>query len=145
MKLLAFLCGLLVGSIALGEAVIQPRKDVKLTIGGNIEYEFVDVEGEGGFKSLEGSTLRPDQRSPYVKMDEASIRMTVEFSENTELYLKYKFSDSSANIDINVLKVKFPELDALEVGRDRPIVATKRKTESWPLIATAYWKSKKIT
>ncbi len=144
MKRIAIVGLAILGSeVALAEATVVSRSGLLIKIGGEIEYEFVDVEGKGGFSNADGSTLRPSQRSPYIAMDEASLKFDVIYSENLELFLKYKFSGSEATLDISLATYKLPDWGArIEFGKDEPIVAPSRKTESYPLIGTAFWKGR---
>ncbi len=144
MKRIAIVGLAILGSeVALAEATVVSRSGLLIKIGGEIEYEFVDVEGKGGFSNTDGSTLRPSQRSPYIAMDEASLKFDVIYSENLELFLKYKFSGSEATLDISLATYKLPDWGArIEFGKDEPIVAPSRKTESYPLIGTAFWKGR---
>ncbi len=144
MKRIAIVGLAILGSeVALAEATVVSRSGLLIKIGGEIEYEFVDVEGKGGFSNADGSTLRPSQRSPYIAMDEASLKFDVIYSENLALFLKYKFSGSEATLDISTATFKLPDWGArIEFGKDEPIVAPSRKTESYPLIGTAFWKGR---
>ena len=94
---------------------------VKIELSGEVEMEFIDVEGERTEEIINGFKLI---YSPTI-----SYRFSLRFNDNgayaDKHYLLYKKND-----------LRF------ELGKNRPAVALKRETEGYPLIGTAYWKGR---
>ena len=112
-------------------------------MGGEIEMEFVDVEGKGGFFHRDLPYQKVKTRSPQVKMDKAVLSAVVKQSENLNYKLEFRFSDSKAYVDKHYARFHLPSLNTrLEMCKNKPFIATNRRTVAYPLLGTAFWKGR---
>ena len=114
---------------------------VKIELSGEVEVEFVDVEGKGGAGNREGFLKKIETRSPHTRIDKAVLDFKVIYSPTISYRFSLRFNDNRAYADKHYLLYKKDDL-RVEVGKNRPAVALKRKTEGYPLIGTAYWKGR---
>ena len=114
---------------------------INIELSGEVEMEFVDVEGKGGAGNRETFLKKIETRSPYTRIDKAVLDFSVIYSPTISYRFSLRFNDNGAYADKHYLLYKNNDL-RLEVGKNRPAVALKRKTEGYPLIGTAYWKGR---
>ena len=54
-----------------------------------------------------------------------------------------RFGDQKAYIDKHYARLNVPSINTqFEIGKNKPMIAIKRKTEGYPLIGTAFWKGR---
>ena len=114
---------------------------VKIDISGEVEMEFIDVEGKGGTANREALRQEVYTRSPHTRIDKAVLDFKVYYTENITYRLSFNFDDNKGFADKYYLKYKNGNTQ-IKIGKDRPAVALKRITEGYPLIGTAYWKGR---
>ncbi len=124
---------------------IHSATGLDIELGGEVQFEFINVEGLGGFANEDLTYQKVKNRSPYMQIDKAVLEADIQYSENLIYHLEYRFDDDEAYIDKNYAKVKLPNLHTrLELGKNRPFVSAKRHTEGYPLIGTAFWKGREV-
>jgi len=114
---------------------------VKIDISGEVEMEFIDVEGKGGTANREALRQEVYTRSPHTRIDKAVLDFKVYYTENITYRLSFNFNDNKGYADKYYLKYNNDNTQ-IKIGKDRPAVALKRITEGYPLIGTAYWKGR---
>jgi len=114
---------------------------VKIELSGEVEVEFIDVEGKGGAGNRGGFLKKIETRSPHTRIDKAVLDFKVIYSPTISYRFSLRFNDNRAYADKHYLLYKKDDL-RVEIGKNRPAVALKRKTEGYPLIGTAYWKGR---
>ena len=114
---------------------------VQIEMSGEVEMEFIDVEGEGGAANREALRQEVFTRSPHTRIDKAVLDFKVYYSENITYRVSFNFDDNKGFADKYYLKYKNDNTQ-IKIGKDRPAVALKRVTEGYPLIGTAYWKGR---
>ena len=55
---------------------------IDIDLKGKVEFEFVDVEGEGGAINSTEFIQKIQTRSPYVRIDKAVLNFKILYSEN---------------------------------------------------------------
>ena len=55
---------------------------IDIDLKGKVEFEFVDVEGEGGATNSTEFIQKIQTRSPYVRIDKAVLNFKILYSEN---------------------------------------------------------------
>jgi len=122
---------------------IKSMSGLDVKIGGELEMEFVDVEGAGGFTNQDLAIQRVKNRSPHMRIDKAVLAARVDYSENLYYTVEFRFGDQDANVDRHYARLNVPSLSTrFELGKNKPMIAEKRQTEGYPLIGTAYWKAR---
>ena len=114
---------------------------VQIEMSGEVEMEFIDVEGEGGAANREALRQEVYTRSPHTRIDKAVLDFKVYYSENITYRVSFNFDDNKGFADKYYLKYNNDNTQ-IKIGKDRPAVALKRVTEGYPLIGTAYWKGR---
>ena len=114
---------------------------VKIEMSGEVEMEFIDVEGEGGAGNQDALIQKVQTKSPHTRIDKAVLDFKVYYSENITYRVSFNFDDNKGFADKYYLKYK-NDNTTIKIGKDRPAVALKRVTEGYPLIGTAYWKGR---
>ena len=114
---------------------------VKIEMSGEVEMEFIDVEGKGGAANREALRQEVYTRSPHTRIDKAVLDFKVYYSENITYRVSFNFDDNKGFADKYYLKYN-KDNTQIKIGKDRPAVALKRVTEGYPLIGTAYWKGR---
>ena len=77
--------GFFLGAMLMNTPMAQENSNITITtrsglvvqMGGEIEMEFVDVEGKGGFSHRDLTYQKVKTRSPQMKMDKAVLSATV--------------------------------------------------------------------
>ena len=114
---------------------------VGIEVSGEVEVEFIDVEGKGGAQYRDEFIQKVDYRSPFVEIDKTVLDFKLLYTDNLTYNFSLRFDDDGAYADKHFLNYK-KESSKLEFGKNRPLIALKRKTEGYPLIGTAYWKGR---
>ncbi len=114
-----------------------------IQLGGEVEMEFVDVEGEGGFSNQDLTNQKVKTRSPHMRIDKAVLSTKIFYSENLTYEIEFRFGDDGTRVDKHFARLKLPDANTrIELGKNRPFVKTDRRTEGYPLIGTAFWKGR---
>ena len=120
-------------------------RHIMLTIKGELELEFHDLEGEGGpGKDSMTDTRTIGTRSPFVEIDSFWLALRIGLSPEVGVFSFLDFSTRGASVG----SVWFDVRDRapgwlehhLEAGYNSPIVKIDRRTERYPLIASSYWR-----
>ena len=114
---------------------------VGIEISGEVEVEFIDVEGKGGARYRDEFIQKVDYRSPFVEIDKTVLDFKLLYTDNLTYNFSLRFDDDGAYADKHFLKYQRGN-SRLEFGKNRPLISLKRKTEGYPLIGTAYWKGR---
>ena len=114
---------------------------IDIDLKGKVEFEFVDVEGEGGAINSTEFIQKIQTRSPYVRIDKAVLNFKILYSENISFRFGLRFDDDNAYVDKSYLLFQKPG-SKLEIGSNRPAIALNREVEGYPLIGTAFWKGR---
>jgi len=144
MKLSILLMMLVLPAMLLSQGVtVSTDSGLDVILGGEVELEFVDVEGKGGFTHQDLTYQKVKNRSPHMRIDMAILSARVIYSENLYYQIEYRFNDERAYVDKQYAHLKVPSLNSVfEIGKDRPFVSTQRRSEGYPLIGTAFWKGR---
>ncbi len=135
---------LLIPAIMFGQGVtVSTDSGLDVVIGGEVELEFIDVEGAGGFANQDLTYQKVKNRSPHMRIDMAILSARVNYNENLYYQIEYRFDDQSAYVDKQYARLNVPSINTrFEMGKNRPFVSTKRASEGYPLIGTAFWKGR---
>ena len=114
---------------------------VGIEVSGEVEVEFINVEGKGGAQYRDEFIQKVDYRSPFVEIDKTVLDFKLLYTNDLTYNFSLRFDDDGAYADKHFLKFKKGN-STLEFGKNRPLIALKRKTEGYPLIGTAYWKGR---
>ena len=114
---------------------------VNIDVAGEVEFEFVDVEGEGGAINSNEFIQKVETRSPHVRIDKAVLKFNILYSDNISFRFGLRFNDDNAYVDKSYLLIK-KNNTKYEIGSNRPAIALKREIEGYPLIGTAVWKGR---
>ncbi|MDC3166243.1 hypothetical protein OA955_00645 [Candidatus Marinimicrobia bacterium] len=120
---------------------INVPSGVGIEVSGEVEVEFIDVEGKGGAQYRDEFIQKVDYRSPFVEIDKTVLDFKLLYTQDLTYNFSLRFDDDKAYADKHFLKYKKGN-STLEFGKNRPLIALKRKTEGYPLIGTAYWKGR---
>ena len=131
---------LLTFNFALAQSINIPS-GVKIEMSGEVEVEFIDVEGKGGASNEDNFLKKIETRSPHTRIDKAVLDFRVFYSDNITYRISFNFDDDKGFADKHYLLYK-KDNSRIEVGKNRPAVALKRSTEAYPLIGTSYWKGR---
>ena len=125
---------------------LKPQKtivipsDIKIELSGEIELELINIEGTDN-NSYDQYLKKIDNRSPYAQIDKAVLDLKILYSKNTSYRINLRFNDDKAYVDKNYLLFKKSNLK-FEIGKNKPKIALKRKSEVYPLIGTAFWRGR---
>ena len=114
---------------------------ITIEISGEAEIEFINVEGNGGAQYEEDFLKKIETRSPYTQIDKTVLNLKLLYTEHLSYNFNLRFDDEGAYADKHFLKYEKNNF-RIELGKNRPRVALKRKTEGYPLIGTSYWKGR---
>ena len=114
---------------------------MEIEVSGEVEVEFINVEGPGGAQNRDEFIQKVDYRSPFVEIDKTVLDFKLLYTKNLTYNFSLRFDDDGAYADKHFLKYK-KNNSVLEFGKNRPLIALKRNTEGYPLIGTAYWKGR---
>ncbi len=125
------------------DITVSTGSGLDVVLGGEVELEFIDVEGAGGFENQDLTYQKVKNRSPHMRIDMAVLSARVNYSENLYYQIEFRFDDESAYVDKQYARLNVPGLNSkFEMGKNRPFVSTKRQSEGYPLIGTAFWKGR---
>ncbi|MBC8184075.1 hypothetical protein H8E88_23535 [candidate division KSB1 bacterium] len=114
-----------------------------IQFGGEVEMEFVDVEGKGGFAHREFTYQKVRTRSPHMRIDKAVLETKIFYSEFLTYEIQFRFGDDGNRVDKHFARLQLPSLyTRFEMGKNRPFIRADRRTEGYPLIGTANWKGR---
>ena len=68
--------------ISNSSSTINIPSKIDIDLSGKVEFEFVDVEGQGGATNSTEFLQKIQTRSPYVRIDKAVLNFKVLYSEN---------------------------------------------------------------
>jgi hypothetical protein len=128
-----------------------PPPEYWLGVGFELELEFLDVEGKGGFANMDIGTLRADNRSAHVDLDKFVVAPVLGFRDLLTFMVEVRGDDGAAYIDRAFGRSKWFDLVETcrgnlqlraELGKNHPFVRPERRTEAYPLIGTAFWKAR---
>ena len=141
-----YLVMLLLPLLMFGQGItVSTDSGLDVVIGGEVELEFVDVQGEGGFINSDLTYQKVKNRSPHMRIDKAVLSTRINYTENMYYHIEFRFDDNQGQVDKHYLALNLPALNTkIEAGKNRPMVGTKRFTEGYPLIGTAYWKGREM-
>ena len=106
---------------------LQSESGLEILFGGEIETEFVDVEGPGGFTNQDLTYNKVKNRSPHMRIDKAVLSTRINYSENLYYKFELRFGDKRANVDKHYARLELPSFRTLvELGKNKPMIATKR-------------------
>lgn len=126
-----------------GKLLYATESGLGIQLGGEVEMEFVDVEGKGGFTHQDLTYQKVKTRSPFMSIDKAVLSTKVFYNENLTYEIQFRFNDKEAYVDKHFATLKVPAYNTqFEIGKNRPMIKTSRKTEGYPLIGTAFWKGR---
>ncbi|MDI6793326.1 MAG: hypothetical protein QME81_10735 [bacterium] len=106
------------------------REDVKLNLGGEVLIEFVDNGADC------------ENNKAQFRIEFISINPKLEIEDDISFESEIKF-ETSGEILLNELYAKFENLPLnswLKVGLEDRFIKVKRKTETYPIQATAWWR-----
>ena len=115
--------------------------NVNIEMSGEVEVEFIDVEGPGGASNEDEFLRKIETRSPHTRIDKVVLDLKLLYSKSISYRFSLRFDDGNAYADKHYLTIK-NSTTRLELGKNRPHVALKREIEGYPLIGTAYWKGR---
>jgi len=119
------------------------KSGLGITLGGEVELEYVNVEGKGGFSNQDLTVNKVKTRSPHVRIDKAVLEPKIYYSDNLTYQIEFRFNDFGARVDKHYARLFVPAVKTVfQLGKDRPMVYRKRQTEGYPLIGTAYYKGR---
>lgn len=123
--------------------------DLTLTLKGEVELELHDLEGRGGpgYDSVT-DTRTIGTRSPFVEIDTFWLAPRLGFPGGLSVYSILEFSPTRAGVTAVWLDGRraWPAVleHHVEIGFHTPFVKIDRRTERYPLIATAFWRESEI-
>ncbi|MBC8375542.1 MAG: hypothetical protein H8E26_05800 [FCB group bacterium] len=122
---------------------VSTGSGLDLELSGEVELEFIDVEGAGGFANQDLTYQKVRNRSPHMRIDMAVLGARVNYSENLSYNIEFRFDDESAYVDKQYARLNVPGINTqFEMGKNRPFVSRKRQSEGYPLVGTAFWKGR---
>ena len=73
---------------------------VEIEISGEVEVEFINVEGKGGAQYRDEFIQKVDYRSPFVEIDKTVLDFKLLYTDNLTYNFSLRFDDDGANIKI---------------------------------------------
>ena len=104
---------------------------VGIEISGEVEVEFIDVEGKGGAQYRDEFIQKVDYRSPFVEIDKTVLDFKLLYTDNLTYNFSLRFDDDGAYADKHFLKYQ-TENSTLEFGKNRPLIACLLYTSPSP-------------
>jgi len=120
-----------------------------LVLKGELELEFHDIEGAGGpGHDSPTDTKTLGTRSPFVEIDSFWMAPRLGLGDHVWMLSVLEFQPDGARVgavwaDAGFSGPAFVE-HHLEAGYNAPFVKVDRRTERYPLIATAYWRESEL-
>lgn len=116
---------------------------IGIQFSGEVEIEFVNVEGEGGFSNQDLTVQKVKTRSPHIRIDKAILGTEIFYADNLTYKIELRFGDDGTRIDKHYARYWARSIHTVfELGKNRPFVARSRTTEGYPLLGTSYWKGR---
>lgn len=117
---------------------------LSLALKGELELEFHDLEGAGGpGKDSATDTRTLGTRSPFVEIDSFWLAPRLRLGEATRVDSILEFWQAGARVGaayFNYCSVGTLLTHYAEAGYQTPFIKLDRRTERYPLIATAFWR-----
>ena len=88
---------------------------VGIEISGEVEVEFIDVEGKGGAQHRDEFIQKVDYRSPFVEIDKTVLDFKLLYTDNLTYNFSLRFDDDGAYADKHFLKYQ-TESSTLELS-----------------------------
>ncbi len=112
-----------------------------------VELEFLNVEGKGGFLNMDPNPLRVANKSARIKVDKAVLTPILRYRDLFVAPVELRANDRTAFVDRMFLRTRWlciaPHLTfRSEVGKNHPFVRPKRWTEFYSLLGTMFWKGR---
>ena len=98
---------------------------VGIEVSGEVEVEFINVEGKGGAQYRDEFIQKVDYRSPFVEIDKTVLDFKLLYTDDLTYNFSLRFDDDGAYADKHFLKYKKGG-STLEFGKNRPLIALKR-------------------
>lgn len=117
------------------------RKYPDIDVRGEIEIEYVDTQNETS--SPAGQTDRP---AGYFQVDFVALDVRATLAERIRGRLEARFSPNEV-VDVQQANVRVAALPLggfVQLGLRQRLIKPRRKTESFPLAGTAFWKGQDI-
>ena len=131
--------------ITFAQMTVTVPSGLEVELGGEVELEFVDVEGAGGFANKDLTFQKVKNRSPHMRIDKAVLETKIKYSENLNYTIEFRFDDDGAYVDKHYARLNMTDWNTrFEIGQNRPFVSIGRGTEGYPLIGTAFWKGREF-
>lgn len=113
-------------------AVLLSREGLRLDIGGEVLIEYVDTENDINTSEPEG----------HFRVEFIMLAPKITLANNISAESEIEF-ETSGEILLNELYITFKKLPLnsfLKAGLEDRFIKVSRKTETYPLIATAFWR-----
>ena len=102
---------------------------VGIEVSGEVEVEFINVEGKGGAQYRDEFIQKVDYRSPFVEIDKTVLDFKLLYTSDLTYNFSLRFDDDGAYADKHFLKYK-KESSTLEFGKNRPLIALKERLKA---------------
>jgi len=124
-------------------------KDLTLILKGELELELHDIEGRGGpGHDSPTDTKTLGTRSPFVEIDSLWLALRVGIGQHLGVFSVLEFRPDGAGVGAVWADARFTAPGwfehHVEAGYHTPIVKVDRRTELYPLIATAFWREPEL-
>lgn len=124
-------------------------KDLTLALKGELELELHDIEGRGGpGHDSPTDTKTLGTRSPFVEIDSLWLALRVGIGPYVGAFSVLEFRPDGAGVQAVWADARWTGPAWLEhhaeAGYHTPIVTVDRRTERYPLVATAFWREPEL-
>ncbi|MBM4370380.1 MAG: hypothetical protein FJ098_01915 [Deltaproteobacteria bacterium] len=122
---------------------------LSLTFKGELEVELHDVDGRGGpGHDSPTDTKTLGTRSPFVELDSFWVALRLGIGEHVGIFSFMDFRPEGSRLgaawlDLDIVGPSWLR-HHLEAGYNSPFVAMDRRTERYPLQATAWWREPEL-
>lgn len=118
------------------EAWLPSLKGEKIKIGGELEFEYRDVQNEKGHAA--GSTDNPYGQ---FQIDKFELYLEAKLDDNITLYTEIKTDPDKTTLDeAHVTFSNLPFDSYLRLGLQDRFIKPSRKIETYPIAGTAFWR-----
>ena len=83
---------------------INVPSGVGIEVSGEVEVEFIDVEGKGGAQYRDEFIQKVDYRSPFVEIDKTVLDFKLLYTQDLTYNFSLRFDDDKAYADKHFLK-----------------------------------------
>ena len=94
---------------------------VGIEFSGEVEVEFINVEGKGGAQYRDTFIQKVDYRSPFVRIDKTVLDFKLLYTNNLTYNFSLRFDDDGAYADKHFLKYK-KRNSTLEFGKNLSLI-----------------------